>query len=227
MPEPALLAATRVDDETLSNTPVASYLPSGAPDTLLPMGKYYPTNYERRKRNKRQQQEQQLLQEQDEAQQPQQTVSRSTALTSLSSSAKSDSQIPTRSTDVSRHDSEVKRRLQQYQRDMIAQARLAANQVLGGASKTSQIPPASVTLNGVPLRNLQHFGASGIHKPVSPRLLPLGSPGPVTPMDLEGGDGGYLDRGSRVEHSLLPEDARLLRQGASSPLVDTGSRRFF
>lgn len=33
-------------------------------------------------------------------------------------------------------------------------------------------------------------------KPVSPRLHPLGSPGPVTPFEL-GGDEGYLTGGSR------------------------------
>lgn len=36
----------------------------------------------------------------------------------------------------------------------------------------------------------------GMEKPVSPRLQPLGSPGPVTPLELEG-DGGYLVAGAR------------------------------
>ena len=36
----------------------------------------------------------------------------------------------------------------------------------------------------------------GMDKPTSPRLEPLGSPGPVTPLELEG-DGGYLMAGSR------------------------------
>lgn len=29
-------------------------------------------------------------------------------------------------------------------------------------------------------------------KPVSPRLTPLGSPGPITPMSLEAGEDGYV-----------------------------------
>lgn len=36
----------------------------------------------------------------------------------------------------------------------------------------------------------------GMDKPISPRLEPLGSPGPVTPLELEG-DGGYLVAGAR------------------------------
>lgn len=43
----------------------------------------------------------------------------------------------------------------------------------------------------------------GIDKPMSPRLEPLGSPGPVTPLELEG-DGGYLVAGAR--HSGSDED---------------------
>ncbi|KAK4965225.1 hypothetical protein LTR28_003509, partial [Elasticomyces elasticus] len=37
-------------------------------------------------------------------------------------------------------------------------------------------------------------GWSTIDKPVSPRLAPLGSPGPVTPLELEGQE-GYLVAG--------------------------------
>lgn len=32
-------------------------------------------------------------------------------------------------------------------------------------------------------------------KPLAPRLIPLGSPGPVTPMELETKDGEYLNKG--------------------------------
>lgn len=73
-------------------------------------------------------------------------------------------------------DSGAKHRLQQYQRDMIAQAALAASEVLGGTAN----------LGGSMVRG---------QKPVAPRLLPLGSPGPVTPIDLEGGGDSYLTRG--------------------------------
>lgn len=40
---------------------------------------------------------------------------------------------------------------------------------------------------------MQYAGA----KPISPRLIPLGSPGPVTPMELEE-SAGYLGAGSKV-----------------------------
>jgi len=72
-----------------------------------------------------------------------------------------------------RKKSDIKKKLQQYQRDMIEQAALAGHMPFPGA------------------------------KPVSPRLLPLGSPGPVTPMELEE-SAGYLGAGSRVlSHSEL------------------------
>lgn len=35
-------------------------------------------------------------------------------------------------------------------------------------------------------------------KPVSPRILPAGSPGPITPFELEGEDGGYIVAGNRA-----------------------------
>ncbi|CAG8975017.1 hypothetical protein HYALB_00012184 [Hymenoscyphus albidus] len=70
-----------------------------------------------------------------------------------------------------RNNSDVKRKLQQYQRDMIAQARAA-----------SHAPPSDITWT--------------VPRPVSPRLAPLGSPGPITPLELENND-GYLAAGSR------------------------------
>jgi hypothetical protein len=49
-------------------------------------------------------------------------------------------------------------------------------------------------MNGVSLLPLK-LGSEPANKPISPRLLPLGSPGPVTPMDLaDSGTGGYLDK---------------------------------
>jgi hypothetical protein len=54
-------------------------------------------------------------------------------------------------------------------------------------------------------------------KPVSPRLLPLGSPGPVTPLMLEE-EGGYLVAGANNPNPLLGESGqrdlveRLLRE---------------
>ncbi len=66
-----------------------------------------------------------------------------------------------------RKKSDIKKKLQQYQRDMVEQAALAGRIAFPGA------------------------------KPVSPRLLPLGSPGPVTPMELEE-SAGYLGAGAKV-----------------------------
>lgn len=36
------------------------------------------------------------------------------------------------------------------------------------------------------------LGKTSAAKPVSPRLIPAGSPGPVTPLELEEAGGGYL-----------------------------------
>lgn len=66
-----------------------------------------------------------------------------------------------------RKKSDIKKKLQQYQRDMVEQAALAGHMTFPGA------------------------------KPISPRLLPLGSPGPVTPMELEESS-GYLSAGAKV-----------------------------
>lgn len=123
--------------------------------------------------------------------------------------------------------------LQQYQRDMITQARLAANEVLSGVSTPSQDPAAVSALNGAPLNTLQQLGGSSAQKPMAPKLLPLGSPGPVTPMDLEEGEGGgYLERGNlgssplgdgeQVSRALLAEENRITKDSAPSSLVDAG-----
>jgi hypothetical protein len=66
-----------------------------------------------------------------------------------------------------RKKSDITKKLQQYQRDMVEQAALAGRMAFPGA------------------------------RPISPRLLPLGSPGPVTPMELEEGD-GYLGAGTKT-----------------------------
>jgi hypothetical protein len=73
-----------------------------------------------------------------------------------------------------RKTSDVKRKLQQYQREMIAQARMSAHSI---AAKTE----------------------GGKTEPLSPRLLPAGSPGPITPLELEmDGEDGYLVAGGRA-----------------------------
>lgn len=79
-----------------------------------------------------------------------------------------------------RRTSDVKRKLQQYQRDMIAQARLASSLHTHGHSHS-------------------HGGmqGGGRVKPDSPKLMPLGSPGPITPFELEE-SAGYLVAGARA-----------------------------
>lgn len=42
-----------------------------------------------------------------------------------------------------------------------------------------------------------------VGKPLSPRLAPLGSPGPVTPLILEG-DEGYVVVGARTAGNTIP-----------------------
>lgn len=65
-----------------------------------------------------------------------------------------------------RKNSDIKKKLQQYQRDMVEQAAMAGRMQIPGM------------------------------KPISPRLLPLNSPGPVTPIELEE-SGGYLAVGTK------------------------------
>lgn len=109
--------------------------------------------------------------------------------------------VQTTSKGHTRKKSDVKKKLQQYQRDMVEQAAIAGNIQL----------------------------ASG--KPKSPRLIPLSSPGPVTPMELEE-DAGYLDArsGSGPNHQEMvaamiraeEERDRLMRDGERSPTVTAG-----
>ncbi|KAI0403560.1 hypothetical protein F4802DRAFT_598954 [Xylaria palmicola] len=185
-----------------STTPVASYMPLGDQSSPLPMGKYYPSNYERRKDEKR-----------GKNRRP------TTSGSSLSSSTKSESQLPTvnqpAATGHVRNESDAKRRLQQYQRDMIAQATIALNR---GNTKEA-------------LGSIRSFGFNNMMKPSKPRLAPLGSPGPVTPMELEGTEQGYLDvhgggggGGGRAPAELVqsPEEERMRKEGRGSPAADFG-----
>ncbi|KAI1080480.1 hypothetical protein F5B20DRAFT_580147 [Whalleya microplaca] len=190
------------ESNSRSNTPVASYMPTGAQDSPLPMGKYYPSNYAKRKEEKRSNQS-----------------SRTPSVDSGSPiGSKSENQVPSvRDSPTlahSRNESEAKRRLQQYQRDMIAQATLALN---GG------------NVNAATLSSLRTMGFSSMPKPSKPRLVPLGSPGPVTPMELEGSGDGYLGaRGSadaqaeEIARAIRAEEERKRREGATSPAVELG-----
>ncbi|KAM7183046.1 hypothetical protein V8F20_012761 [Naviculisporaceae sp. PSN 640] len=157
-----------------SHTPISSYLPIGIHETAaLPMGKYYPSNYENSM----------------SAQQRQRPKPHKSNLTA---NIKSEPQVPKYHCDTShtRTGSEVRRRLLQYQRDMIAQATVAATALLeknGSALDPNALAAGSalktISLGGTMLKT---------HKPLSPRLAPLGSPGPVTPMDLEAPGDNYL-----------------------------------
>lgn len=177
-------------------TPVTSYNPSPYQENALPMGKYYPSNYEKRKMWKQ----------------------RPHISDATSNQMKSDSHVTTARQGPmaghARQESEAKRRLAQYQRDMIAQAAMA----LGGSS-----------VNRAAVPTLANIGFSSLPKPDKPRLQPLGSPGPVTPMELERAD-GYLDARASGEEAQKEEIARAMRldaerrrrEGASSPVVELG-----
>jgi hypothetical protein len=67
-------------------------------------------------------------------------------------------------------------------------------------------------------------------KPISPRLLPLVSPGPVTPIELEE-SAEYLVAGSQsaegnqqelVGRMIRAEEERERREGRSSPVAKVG-----
>ncbi|KAI0447187.1 hypothetical protein F4803DRAFT_558875 [Xylaria telfairii] len=198
MPQLKLNKLRRTDpaaSSATSTTPVASYMPLGDRSSPLPMGKYYPSNYERRKDEKKGKKHR-----------------LTTSAPTMSGSTKSESQVPTvnqtSAMGHSRSESEAKARLQQYQRDMIAQASIA----LGRGN------PNEATLGSI-----RQYGFNHMIKPSKPRLVPLGSPGPVTPMELEGSDVGYLGVhggiGAPAELSLgNPEEVRLQQEGSASPL---------
>ncbi|KAL1864162.1 hypothetical protein VTK73DRAFT_6122 [Phialemonium thermophilum] len=199
-----------------ADTPVASYIPIGVHDSPLPMGKYYPSNYEKRK----------------PASNPKMAQPPPTRLPHAS---QSDFSVPRRRTETgnTRLDSDARRRLKQYQRDMIAQATLAASQLLGSNTKPGGSAADSVTSVDNVLTTQAQLGGSLArgHKPISPRLLPLGSPGPVTPIDLEGGGDSYLtgarditaaaeSRRERSEVALFirTDEERRGRETARSPI---------
>lgn len=219
----SMISAARMPpSRTNSNTPVTSYVPSGLHEAPMPVGKYYPSNFEAAK----------------SAQAQASRTPRSSMLwpapSSGSAPAKSESAVPQfNRTDSSRSrtDCDAKRRLQQYQRDMVAQATQAARQLTSGQAASASL----AAKHGVPVQRFQ----TGSHKPVSPRLQPLGSPGPVTPMELEGqGGDGYLTRGRAVPspdagreshavaRAMKAEDERKRREGRGSPAVEASGFGF-
>ncbi|KAK0612361.1 hypothetical protein B0T17DRAFT_620561 [Bombardia bombarda] len=201
----------------VSHIPVSSYLPIGVHNTAaLPMGKYYPSNYENRSNNT-----------------SQSRLRARGGKAASSPSGKSDTQVSKCRREHSSHSrssSEVKRRLQQYQRDMVAQATVAASAIIEKSAADESGRSAAALTPGFSLKNIQLGGTliKGL-KPRSPRLAPLGSPGPVTPMELEGGGDSYLTLGrpmtgpdaehqlAEVSRALQSEEARRLRDDSRSP----------
>ena len=163
-----------------SNIPVASYFPTGHQDYVLPMGKYYPSNYERAQKSNRS-----MSGTSASSMDPRSPGLASPASPSLLSPPE---QTP-----------EMRRQLQlqQYKRDMIAQAARAANDVAAQQTRSGlSSTPNSASRGFKGLTGVGFNGTAALHKPNSPRLHPLGSPGPVTPMELESSGGGsYLDKG--------------------------------
>jgi hypothetical protein len=87
---------------------------------------------------------------------------------------------------------------------MVAQAAMSANALIANNSGSATTPATTTTTASSPLGGdrttlpkaqlaAAFFKA---HKPLSPRLRPVGSPGPVTPMSLEADC--YLALGSPV-----------------------------
>lgn len=202
------------------HTPVTSYVPSGLHETPLPVGKYYPSNYEQRQK------------------QSHHASASSTRRPSTvgPSSLKSDTVVPqiNRADPRGRPDSEAKMRLLQYQRDMITQAQLAKQRLEIGYPSTS---PGAAGHHSARLPK-----TSSPRGPISPRLQPLGSPGPVTPLALEGAD-GYLSARSRdrprpvlspdagrenhaVARAMKAHGERRRREGRCSPAVEAGGFGF-
>ncbi|KAK4102817.1 hypothetical protein N658DRAFT_494880 [Parathielavia hyrcaniae] len=169
--EPAEPRSQDVASGSDFDDPISSYMPSGHhEDVVLPMGKYYPSNWEKR-----------------HGKAPQ---DRSSPMTQPNAPViRSEPQIPRYHSDQMHHrrSSDVKRRLQQYQRDMVAQAAMAANALIAsGASAHPGAAPAAGSHGGLPVPKVQlATNFLRTHKPISPTLRPVGSPGPVTPMSLE------------------------------------------
>jgi hypothetical protein len=101
--------------------------------------------------------------------------------------------------------SEAQKQLYLYHRETVAaQAAVAA---AAGATTSTSSKPLSARYE----------------KPLSPRLAPIGSPGPVTPLELEGQD-GYLIAGvhatSAVAHAAAAQAAANQLSAEHSDLVD-------
>lgn len=213
---PPTLRALQPGQGPLSNftspdTPISSYIPSGHhDDVVLPMGKYYPSNWEKRHGKT--------------AQKNRPSVTTQPVAPMI----RSEPQVPKHQQGDQAHHhrpgSDVKRRLQQYQRDMVAQAAMAASALLASSGSAGSSGPLSLSSLPPSIPRGQ-FAAAFLktHRPLSPRLRPVGSPGPVTPMSLE--SDCYLSLGSStsaaMDASEFPGKGKQQeRDSRSSPKVE-------
>lgn len=170
----ASLAQASSNAAAQADTPVASLLLSGFHDTPVPMGKYYPTNWEQRNKN---------------VPEAQAAPQRPPASGRQPSHIKSESEVPKQH--ITQTEAENQRRIAQYKRDMTAHTSM----YLGHTTKSGLKLGPGFSIRGVTISDLR-LGNGMPHKPSAPRLHPLGSPGPITPMELETTlAGGYLTKG--------------------------------
>ncbi|KAE9365638.1 hypothetical protein N431DRAFT_102766 [Stipitochalara longipes BDJ] len=186
---PSELASPNMPSHILTPNLLGPLSPTIPEPLLKPMGKYHPSNYKSPVST--------------EVSTPTSHPSASSramlpptnlAIATLQSKRRNKSQSQARP-GHERKSSDVTRKLQQYQRDMIAQARISAQ----------------TSLAGVPGHKKE---------PNSPRLLPCGSPGPITPLELEmDGEDGYLVAGNRARGGSLTgglEEKMEQRRGPSA-----------
>lgn len=196
-----------------SFTPISSFIPTGVSGLSQPLGKYYPSNYENRPSR------QPSRQPKIDATPSQRPVPTTPAISEPHIPPYRQEPAPVRSP------SDLERRMQQYQRDMVSQAATAAQAVIKKRSTPSLGPiatsrkaarPSRIALPGNfrPEGLPENFSLDGLLnvplRPASPRLAPLGSPGPVTPMNLEDGHGdNYWSKGRGTPGSSAGYQARV------------------
>ncbi|PWW78282.1 hypothetical protein C7212DRAFT_364364 [Tuber magnatum] len=113
--------------------------------------------------------------------------------TSTAAVAAAPSQVPSTSAYIHHH--------QAYVHSLSAQHKLQLHQkeIISQATRAAGIPP--------------HLLSTG---PMSPRLIPLGSPGPVTPLTLEDNPGGFFaSHAGALEHQQLSQQLSMVASGGA------------
>ncbi|CAZ81747.1 unnamed protein product [Tuber melanosporum] len=113
--------------------------------------------------------------------------------TSAAATAATSSQMSTTSAYIHHH--------QAYAHSLSAQHKLQLHQkeIISQATRAAGIPP--------------HLLSTG---PMSPRLIPLGSPGPVTPLTLEDNPGGFFaSHAGALEHQQLNQQLTMVASGGA------------